>query len=251
VDFSDYIVYADESGDHSLTAVNAEYPVFALAFCIFPVKSYVEYVVPAVQRLKFDFFGHDQVILHENEIRRRSEVFHFAGDRDVYERFVERIDSLIRTADMTVIASVINKEMLAEQYFAADDPYDLALLFCMERCQMFFDGLGQTDCRTHIVFEGRGTSEDDGLQATFEHICGGANLVGAMPNLELKFADKRVNSAGLQIADLIVRPIAQRVLRPQQPNRAADTVYRKLRRGPSGELRGWGLKVFPEDERRQ
>ena len=244
--FSDYVVYVDESGDHSLTTVNPDYPVFALAFCIFPIQSYVEHVVPALQRLKFDFFGHDQVILHENDIRRRKDPFHFAGDQGVYERFVERIDSLIRTAGMDVIASVINKPVLTSRYIYADDPYDLALLFCMERCQLFFDELGQTDRRTHIIFESRGQREDDDLRATFERVRGGTNLVGAMPNLELKFADKRVNSAGLQIADLIVRPIAQSVLRPQQSNRAVDTVYRKLRRSPSGEVRGWGLKVFPE-----
>ena len=29
--FSDYVVYVDESGDHSLTSIDADYPVFVLA----------------------------------------------------------------------------------------------------------------------------------------------------------------------------------------------------------------------------
>lgn len=33
--FSDYIVYVDESGDHSLDSINSEYPLFVLSFCIF------------------------------------------------------------------------------------------------------------------------------------------------------------------------------------------------------------------------
>jgi hypothetical protein len=33
--FSTYIVYVDESGDHSLNTVDENYPVFVLAFCIF------------------------------------------------------------------------------------------------------------------------------------------------------------------------------------------------------------------------
>ena len=31
---SDYIVYVDESGDHSLTSINPRYPLFVLSFCV-------------------------------------------------------------------------------------------------------------------------------------------------------------------------------------------------------------------------
>ena len=33
-EFSDYIVYVDESGDHSLTSIEADFPVFSLSFCV-------------------------------------------------------------------------------------------------------------------------------------------------------------------------------------------------------------------------
>lgn len=52
-EFGDYIIYVDESGDHSLTEINPEFPRFVLAFCIFPIAEYVEHVVPQVERLKF------------------------------------------------------------------------------------------------------------------------------------------------------------------------------------------------------
>ncbi len=32
---------------------------------------------------------------------------------------------------------------------------------------------------------------------------------------------------------------------PTQPNRAYDVVAKKFRRSPTGEMKGWGLKVFP------
>lgn len=38
--FSDYIVYVDESGDHSLTSIHAGYPIFVLALCIFHKEEY-------------------------------------------------------------------------------------------------------------------------------------------------------------------------------------------------------------------
>lgn len=76
---SNYVVFVDESGDHSLEFINPEYPVFVLAFCIIPVGEYVERITPAVRRLKFELFGHDMAILHEHEIRKRLGMFSQLG----------------------------------------------------------------------------------------------------------------------------------------------------------------------------
>lgn len=46
--FSDYIVYVDESGDHGMQTIDANYPVFVLAFCVFHKRHYSEKVVPAL-----------------------------------------------------------------------------------------------------------------------------------------------------------------------------------------------------------
>ena len=51
--FSDYVVYVDESGDHSLASIDAEYPVFVLALCVFHKRHYSEKIIPAVEKLKF------------------------------------------------------------------------------------------------------------------------------------------------------------------------------------------------------
>ncbi len=47
-EFSDYIIYVDESGDHSLEVVYEEHPVFVLAFCIFKKSDYAKIVVPSI-----------------------------------------------------------------------------------------------------------------------------------------------------------------------------------------------------------
>ena len=243
--FSDFVIYADESGDHSLTSINADFPVFCLTFCIFPVHTYVTEVVPAVQRLKFDFFGHDQIVLHENEIRRATGEFGSLQSDVHRERFMARVATMLRDADVTVVAAVINKQKLLDRYSKPRNPYHLTLLFCLERIQMFLQEQGQSESRTHIVVERRGAAEDRELRAEFDRIRDGHNQVGPMPNLELRSADKRVNSTGMQIADLIARPISLRVHRPNQPNRAFDVIEKKLRRSPTGETAGWGFKLFP------
>ncbi|WP_435932938.1 DUF3800 domain-containing protein [Moraxella bovoculi] len=40
MNFSDCIVYVDESGDHNLDNINSKYPIFVLAFCIFNKRYY-------------------------------------------------------------------------------------------------------------------------------------------------------------------------------------------------------------------
>jgi len=69
-DFSDYIAFVDESGDHGMASIDPSYPIFSLAFCLFAKEEYAAGVVPAVLRFKYRHFGHDQVILHEHEIRK-------------------------------------------------------------------------------------------------------------------------------------------------------------------------------------
>jgi hypothetical protein len=68
-------VYVDESGDHSLASIDPEYPLLVLSFCIFRKDEYVQRVTPALRQLKFATFGHDMVVLHEMDIRRRKGAF--------------------------------------------------------------------------------------------------------------------------------------------------------------------------------
>ncbi|RXZ32336.1 DUF3800 domain-containing protein [Oxalobacteraceae bacterium CAVE-383] len=73
--FSKYIIYVDESGDHSLQSIDEKYPLFVLAFCVFHKRHYSEQIVSALEKFKFNHFGHDQVILHETEIRKEKGAF--------------------------------------------------------------------------------------------------------------------------------------------------------------------------------
>jgi hypothetical protein len=57
--------------------------------------------------------------------------------------------------------------------------------------------------------------------------------------------DKKHNSTGLQLADLVAHPIARHVINPAQPNRAYELIEPKFRRGPNGQVHGYGLKIFP------
>lgn len=98
---------------------------------------------------------------------------------------------------------------------------------------------------THIIVEKRGEKEDNQLELAFRRICDAANALGKRLPFEIVMIPKAANSAGLQLADLVARPVGIKVLRPGQPNRAYDIIAKKFRRSPDGEIKGWGLKVFP------
>lgn len=243
--FGDYIVYVDESGDHSLTDIDRQYPVFVLAFCIFRVDDYVDTVVPAMQRLKFDFYGHDMVVLHEREIRKSEAPFEILLNRAVRTAFLERLNAIVDQAPFTIVAVVIDKERFKGRVGADVSPYGVALEFGLERVFLELQSRGQVRRRTHIVFEGRGRNEDRELELQFRRIMDNTTMVGMPETLEFLCADKKVNSAGLQIADMVARPIGLHWLRPDQPNRAWDALEPKIRRSMRGEISGWGYKVYP------
>jgi hypothetical protein len=243
--FSNYIVYVDESGDHGLKSINAQNPVFVLAFCIFEKPVYRRAVVPVVQELKFDYWGHDAVILHSHDIRNQRGDFKIFNDPTLRAAFLDRLNAIIDGLPVTIIAGVIDKHQLVKKYAYPSDPYSIALAFCMERLQMFLAECGQTADRTHLLVECRGAKEDKDLELAFRRICDGKNYVGVMPNLDIRFMDKKHNSTGLQIADLVAYPIARHTINPAQPNRAYDIVERKFRRSAAGQVAGYGLKVFP------
>ena len=154
VPFADYIVFVDESGDHSLTSIDADFPVFALAFCVVAKSDYVEKIVPEVQALKFKYWGHDAIVLHEHEIRKEKGEFAFLRtDRSIRNSFYDDLHSVMVNAPMTVIASVIDKVALRKKYDKPWNPYEIALHFCLERLLTFLLRKGQKGKQVHVVFE--------------------------------------------------------------------------------------------------
>ncbi|MFC4271611.1 DUF3800 domain-containing protein [Sneathiella chungangensis] len=245
MDYSDFIIYVDESGDHDLTQVKSPYPIFSLAFCIFNKKRYVDEVVPRLQDLKFRWFGHDAIVLHEREIRKRERPFEVLYTKAANDAFMAELGKIVADAPMTVISAVIHKDNHKSRYAVPANPYELALRFCIERAVLFLKDLGQSDKLTHIIVECRGKNEDEGLELEFRRICDGQNFVGKIDCLDILFVDKKANSSGLQIADLIARPIGLKALRPNQTNRAYEVIETKFRRSQRGSIEGYGIKIFP------
>lgn len=241
--FSDYIVYVDESGDHGLKTVDENYPVFVLAFCIFQKRDYVEKIVPRLQAFKFLHFGHDQLVLHETDIRRDRGDFAFLKTKEAKVAFLEELTVIIDESPFTLISTVIKKIPYRERYHQPENPYHVALGYGLERVFYYLREHRAHQVKTHVVMEKRGKQEDRELELEFRRICDGANYEKAKLPFELVFADKKSNSVGLQVADLIARPVGLHVLKPEQPNRAFEVIKAKFYGGKQQD--GRGLKCFP------
>jgi hypothetical protein len=241
--YSDYIVYVDESGDHGLKTIDENYPVFVLAFCIFRKRDYVDQIVPRLQTFKFYHFGHDQTILHETDIRRDRGDFAFLKSRAAKDAFLNELTGIIEQSPFTLISTVINKISYRQRYHNPDNPYHVALGYGLERVFYYLRDHQAHQQKTHIVVEKRGKQEDQELELEFRRICDGGNYERMQLPFELVFADKKSNSAGLQFADLIARPVGLHLLKPEQTNRAFDVIEAKFYGG--SRRNGRGLKCFP------
>nr|WP_283161396.1 DUF3800 domain-containing protein [Xanthomonas nasturtii] len=249
VQFSDYIVFVDESGDHGMATIDPAFPLFVLSCCLISKRDYMAAVVPAIQRIKFATFGHDAVVLHEREIRRDIGAFSVLRDRQKKQAFIDALTDALASAPMTIFSAVIDKRRLQDRQ-RGENPYEISMRFCLERMYYKLGKQGQVAQRgaaltTHVLCEARGHNEDQDLELAFRRICGGDNFSGVEMPFDPVICDKKSNAIGLQLADLVARPIGMRQLRPDQPNRAWDVIEQKLDKDATGRYLGYGLKCFP------
>ncbi len=242
IPFSDYIIFADESGDHGLISIDTQFPVFALVFCIVRKDDYIRSIVPVMQHLKMEIWGHDQIIFHEHDIRKEKGPFGLLRtNRELREQFLGSLTNIIDEAPIKLIVSVIDKKRLKERYVTPYNPYEIAMLFCMERTLSFLCNQNETRKRIFVLFESRGRREDRELELEFRRICDNRSNWGYKRSdfqqmlFEHMFVDKKSNTTGLQLADLVVRPLALQYLRPEQENRAVTVIKKKI----------LDFKVFP------
>ena len=171
-DFGDYLIFADESGDHGLSTIDAQFPVFALVFCLMRKEDYINKIVPEAQRLKMDVWGHDQIIFHEHDIRKEKGAYSILRtDAELRLHFMQRISAFIEDSPIKIISALIDKNRLKQKYDRPYNPYEIAMLFCMERALGYLQTQGQAGKQIPVIFESRGKREDAELELEFRRIC--------------------------------------------------------------------------------
>ncbi len=239
------IVYLDETGDHSLEKQDDNFPLFVLTMVVCEIETYTNEIVPIVYRLKFDYFGHEGVIIHSREIRKAQKDFSFLLNPNLRQPFYERINQIMLNSKFELIVSVIKKQEHSRRYGkSAVNPYDLALEFSMERLLKLLEN--EKESSVCIVAEARGKREDAELEQSFLKIISyGTSFCSSERfkriNFQLRFIPKQMNIIGTQLADLVGYPIARNILNPNKENPAYQTICNKFYKNGNTT----GLKIFP------
>lgn len=96
----------------------------------------------------------------------------------------------------TVIAAAIRKDLQKARARLPDDPYAVALVFCLESLfGLMLDRKAQAGT-IYCVFEQRGPVEDRQLAETFRATCDSGNMWKRKLPFELVFASKQQNMRG-------------------------------------------------------
>ncbi|MBO6853399.1 MAG: DUF3800 domain-containing protein [Marivivens sp.] len=244
-DFSKYIVYVDESGDANWKAT-PEFPLLCLNYCLFEKDHYLHELVPRFNRLKFKYWGCDNIVLHERDLRKpdkikdpavKSKYMHLNGKRR--GEFMDELTELMRSAQFQCFCVVIDKLAVPDRH-KSFDPYHIGLSRGFRQIESYLKVYDPIELSKdlHIVFESRGRDDDAALSKAYKQVSVQGSLLGQVPahnfsNFRLELMDKKSNSTGLQIADLTARPIGNHYLhktgqRPKTDQRTIEVLLGKL-----------------------
>ncbi len=240
----------DESGDASLKNINKEFPVFVLCGVLISDSEYIK-LSERINILKQNIFGSSGIILHSTDIRKCDKGFAVLFDLKLKESFYKELNSIMTEIDFKIISVIINKEEHIKMYGKlAEEPYELALTFMLERAIFATDN--KTNNEINVIIESRGPKEDDQLTKRYSQIYDrGTYFVNDVARVQKRlpskviFKKKSQNDIGLQIADLCAYPIARNNLYSNEPYPAYDIVEGKFYKNNMGKIDGYGRKYFP------
>lgn len=242
-----YYLFIDESGDHGLAKLNAEFPVFLLCGILVQETDYTN-IDTNIKALKKSIWEGKDVILHSRDIRKCEKEFQKLFDLDIKKQFYKSLNTVIAESNYTIIASAIQKQNFIETFGRLqDDVYEVALSFVIEQAILALDCIAEKKCKLNIIIEKRGKKEDKQLDDHFQRIKarGTGKLSAETINKfepSFTFSNKRENINGLQLADLVAYPIARNVIEPNRSNPAFEVLEAKIYKKGSELL---GLKIYP------
>lgn len=243
-------LFIDESGDHNLTKIHSDYPVFVLTGIIMDSKLLETKVNPGIDQFKENLFGSKHIILHTADIARNRGPFEQLKDLRKRQVFYDQLNQLIKGLSFKIVACVIDKRRHKEKYSAAAlDPYQLSLIVLVER--FVYELRDHQQSSGEIITESRGATLDGQLRLAWQSIQAhgtqyirGSEIRQRINDLQIQ--PKSDNLAGLQLADLVASPIGRHYLGKTDYEDYA-LIEQKFRRHPlAGTIEGYGMVILPK-----
>ncbi|MCK5014759.1 MAG: DUF3800 domain-containing protein [Candidatus Omnitrophica bacterium] len=244
-----YYYFLDETGDHGLSFVDENFPIFLLCGCLIR-EDHLEALEKEINDFKKKYFSTTEVILHSRDIHKCNGAFQILFDLGLKARFYKDLNKVLESARYTVIGSAINKLEHIKKYGKdARDPYNISLSFIMERLIFCTDKIDKNS-KVKIIVESRGRKENDLLLSHYNSILDRGTFHVETSRfkervLGFRFCLKKDNVVGSQLADLSAYPLARYVINPDEPYIPFNVIGKKIYSDKKGDILGYGLKIFP------
>lgn len=244
-----YYCFLDETGDHGLSFVDKNFPLFLLCGCIIREDAYKK-IEQKINDFKQKYFKTTEVILHSREIRKCEGSFQILFNLELKAEFYQEFNQIFGEGEYCLVGAGIQKEEHIKKYGrSASDPYSLSLSFVLERLVFYLDNVDE-QAKVEILVEERGRREDQILLSHFNSISDSGTYYVNPFRLKNKikrfgFHNKKENIIGLQIADVCAYPLARHLLYPNEPYVPFKIIENKIYCDQNRKYEGWGLKLFP------
>lgn len=193
--------------------------------------------------------GVKRVCFHSREIRKKEKAFNEnVIDRD---EFLNDLSEMIKQTKMKIFSSTINNELHCRKYLKPVHPYDLCLLFLIERFVKFYLKEGE---KALIILEARGKKEDKEILDFMKSFIDRGNNYIESREIKKKIKGVYFNPKWcedsndkksyfcLELADLVSHPIYRYGINSEK-NNAFLSIENKIYNYPY--YKGQGIKIFP------
>ncbi len=115
-----YNLFIDESGDHGLSNLNPDFPLFLLCGIIIESNDYEKLRI-SFNEIKKSIWNSEYVIFHSRDIRKCEKEFKYLFDLEVKARFYKMLDTVVGDTNYSIVASGIRKEEYIKLYGRLSD----------------------------------------------------------------------------------------------------------------------------------
>src|SRR5665213_226136 len=216
---ADYILFLDETGDHTMGVsddVGKRYLGIAGPFLRTSALATLD---TALAELKSNHLPCNGTlpVLHRKEIMQSRGPFSCLQADQARQSFDTELISVVTKVPYTLLAVTIDKSQHGTKaYRNLKHPYHYCLHAILERFCGLLDRLNQTG---HVMAEARGKVEDYLLKEAYREVYeGGTSYLSArvarktLVSQEMEIRKKQENIGGLQLADMLAHPANRDVL---------------------------------------
>ena len=99
-----YYLFIDETGDHGLTKININFPIFLLSGILIKNNELIHLEL-LLTKLNMKYWSTESLILHSREIRKCSNEYKILLDEDLKNQFYKDLNQLILRSKFLIIPS--------------------------------------------------------------------------------------------------------------------------------------------------